>query len=418
MKSSIVATGWGNACFAGIGPLLACAAMLISGFAVARNDQRANAVMAGTCSAADVQAALSAVVTPGGTVVLPSGTCDWGSQTVTLDMKNMDVHLRGAGKGTGGTLIRRSSAGNVSYALTFNCATGSGGVELSDIAFEGRATTDILDAGLLLAHSCRDFRIHDASFSKFVKSGVETRGTDSRGVIYQSDFADNYDPGHPSDGEGYGVVVYGDDTAGPRATYTLGSAEAVFIENSYFRQNRHSIASNYNSRYVARYNEFITTNTTRNTGMVDAHGKSNSNHHGSRSWEIYENSLYFDGDGYQADGISIRGGDGVVFNNILGGSKITGLTIAYVLQLVTENGCPSGGEPPVVEQTEHAWIWGNTWMQTVAQQGVTVRTPGDCASYFRLGQEYFLSAPSGYLPYVYPHPLRGIVDRIFRSGFE
>ena len=407
---------------AAISLLAVCAGMLISGSVVAVESPRANVVMAGTCSAVDVQTALDGVVTAGGTVVLPSGTCDWGSQNVTLQMKNQRVYLRGAGKGAGGTLIKRTSAADRSYALTFKCGAATGGVEVSDIAFEGRGVTNILDAGLALTGSCRDFKIHDTSFTKFVKSGVETNGTDSRGVIYASDFTNNYDPGHPTDGEGYGVVVYGTNSAGARPTYTLGGPEAVFIENNYFRQNRHSVASNTNSRYVVRYNEFITTDTTRNTAMVDAHGKSGSVYHGSRSWEVYENTLYFDGVDYQADGISMRGGDGVAFNNILGGSKTSGLTIAYVLQLVTENDCPLGGQPYILDQTEKAWVWGNTWMQTVDQQGVTVRIPFstalDCRLYFRPGQEYFLTAPSGYVPYAYPHPLRGVGDMIFRHGFE
>ena len=408
---------------AGIGLLTVSVGLLLPHSAMAREGMHANVVTAGSCSAADVQTALDAVVTAGGTVVLPAGACDWDSQSVTLDMQNQDVHLRGAGKGTGGTVIKRSSAGYDTYALTFNCAGANGGVELSDIAFEGNAQTGGLDAGVSLVNSCQDFKIHDASFTKFVKSGVETVGTNSRGVIYQSDFTNNYDPGAPSDGYGYGVVVYGTDSDS-RPTLSLGGPQAVFIEDNYFRQNRHSVASNSNSRYVVRHNEFITTDTTRQTAMVDAHGKNASINHGSRSWEVYENTLYFDGVDYQADGISMRGGDGVVFNNTLGGSKTSGLTVAYVLQVVTENGCPLGGQPYILDQTEKAWVWGNTWMQTVAGQGVTVRTPFseeapftmDCRLYFRLGQEYFLNAPANYVPYVYPHPLRG--DTIFKNGFE
>ncbi|MEO5559436.1 MAG: hypothetical protein ABIO49_06485 [Dokdonella sp.] len=404
---------------AAIGLMVAGVGLLLPHSTVAADGPQSTMVMAGTCSATDVQAALDAAVTAGGTVVLPAGSCDWGSQSVTLHMSNHGVYLRGAGKGAGGTAIKRSSAGYDTSALTFNCAGASGGVEMSDIAFVGNAQTGGLDAGVSLVNSCQDFKIHDASFTKFVKSGVETVGTNSRGVIYKNDFTNNYDPGAPSDGYGYGVVVYGTDSD-PRPTLSLGGPQAVFIEDNYFRQNRHSVASNQNSRYVVRYNEFITTDTTRNTAMVDAHGKASNINHGSRSWEVYENTLYFEGVDYQADGISMRGGDGVVFNNILGGSKTSGLTVAYVLQLVTENGCPLGGQPFVDDQTEKAWVWGNTWMQTVAEQGVTVRTPfsasQDCRLYFREGQEYFLNAPANYVPYVYPHPLRG--DTIFKNGFE
>lgn len=403
--------------FFAVGLLVVCASALMSGKTMAAVGAYRQSVMAGSCSAVDVQAALDAVVATGGIVMLPSGTCDWGGQKVTLQMQNADVYLRAAGKGVGGTTIKRSTAAADSYALTLNCASASGRVEVSDIAFEGNAQAGTLDAGIRLINSCRDFKLHDMSFTKFVKSGIETKGSNSRGVIYRSDFTNNYDPGSPSNGYGYGVVVYGTDSES-RPPLSLGTAEAVFIEDNYFRQNRHSVASNSNSRYVVRHNELITTNTTRDTAMIDAHGKGSSVSHGSRSWEVYENRLYFDGDDYQSDGISMRGGDGVVFNNTLGGSKLTGLTIAYVLNLVTENECPGGGVPPIVEQTTQAWIWANSWLPTVAQQGVTVRAQGNCALYFRQGQEYFLYMPSGYAPYVYPHPLRATEASIFENGFE
>ncbi len=370
----------------------------------------AQTLAAASCSASAVQQALDAA-SDGDTVLVPAGTCDWGSTTVSRDA---GIHLRGAGRDQ--TLIRRSGADDGSHALQFDCSNGQP-VEVSDIAFEGRQNASIFDNGLHLANGCRDFRIHDTRFTHFNGSGIEVRGSDARGVIYDSEFIDNWTG---DSGEGYGVVVYG---SSDWPDLDLGGPQAVFIEDNYFRSNRHSVASNYGSRYVVRHNTFVTTNQSRNTSMIDAHGRQSGSDRGSRSWEIYQNHLIFDDDGFQADGISIRGGDGVIFGNLIDHTH-QGL-IAYTAQFVIEAGCPaaggqgSAGAYPVADQTRQAWVWDNTRTDTEGQF-IRVSSPNsfDCSYYLKEGRDYFQTMKPGYSQYIYPHPLRGSDDTIFHNGFE
>ena len=365
---------------------------------------------AASCEIADVQAAIDDAGA-GDVVQIPAGTCDWGGATAT---SVAGIRLRGAGMGQ--TTIRRSSAASGSYALEIDCDNGLR-AELSDIAFEGLDDDDVLDNGVLLDNGCRDFKVHDARFAKFSMAGLEIDGSRSRGVVSASEFGDNL-----REGWGYGIVVYGDYDW---PTLDLGGPEAVFVEDNYFSTNRHSIASNYGSRYVLRHNTLVTTNASRNTSMVDAHGRQDGSARGSRGWEIYDNHLLFDDDGYQADGISIRGGDGVIFNNTLTHSHQG--RIAYVAQFVIEdNGCADtepvqgpAGPYPVPDQTRAAWVWNNTWDGDAEDR---IRTSDgnsfDCGYYLQEGRDYFQFAKPGYVPYAYPHPLRADADTIFEDSFE
>lgn len=328
-------------------------------------------------------------VPSGSTVVIPAGTdCDWPTTLVI----EKSIWLRGAGKNQ--TIITRGNANDNDYILEFDCSSNIS-VELSDLAFVGLNNDDVLDNGVILSNGCQDFEVHDTRFTLFSEAGLEMRGDGSRGVVYESEFVDNYRAGY-----GYGVVVYGGTYETP---LSLGSENAVFIEDSYFRNNRHSVASNYGSRYVLRYSTIVTTNNSRATSPVDAHGQQSGGSEGSHTWEIYNNHIIYAEDGYQSNGIGIRGGDGVVFNNIIEGK------VRSVLRLTIEGGCPSDPSAyPVDGQTLNAWIWGNRRINNPPiDQGISyenVRVV--CPEFFREGEEYFLSRKVGYTAYTYPHPLR------------
>lgn len=416
-------------------PAIALLAVLAISAALAAPDSSGRQVLGvGSCAAAAVQQAINDA--PDGAIVeLPAGNCDWGSTAVTY-ARDRSIWLRGAG--IGNTVIRRTGASGNSFALTFDCSQANR-VELSDITFIGRHTST-LDGGVRLTNSCRDFKLHDLHLSGFTASALEVRDTSfgtapySRGVVYDSRFDSCFNPGSPSNGEGYGIVVYGSHNVVP---LDLGSAEAVFIEDNHFEENRHSIASNYGSRYVARHNTLITTNTTRNTSMIDAHGRQNGSDRGSRSWEVYQNHLIYRGDQYWADGIAMRGGDGVIWGNLIDFDGDTEIGIAYSAQLVIEEpqcpDYPGDGQPPaqvpgspypVPDQTTQAWIWDNThvWADGNAngydELRVTDYGGWDCRFYIQEDRDYHLGPKPGYQPYTYPHPLRGSTDTIFADGFD
>lgn len=397
-------------------PVLACA---LCACAIAACRPTAATAAAGpviqlaSCHLSEVRDALQSVVNTGGTVQLGAGECDWSTDPgaspdrITVSMGDKDIHLRGAGATQ--TILKRSDAENLSYALIIICSAGDARIEISDIGFEGNGgPTNRRERGISLTGSCRDFKIHDMHFSKFLGSGLEIEGNDSRGVIYHSEFTDNYDPASPSNGEGYGVVVYGD--AGPnRTSWQPGSGEAVFIEDSYFRANRHSVASNRNSRYVVRYSTVLNTHATRNTSVLDAHGAGSTSSQGSRSWEIYKNHIAYDDTTAVSSvgGIVTWGGDGIVWDNIFSDE------IAYTFRI---DGDCSGGRYDY-DETEHSWIWGNH--REDGSPYSVIRVGNGCGSFYREGIEYILAEPEGgYEPYPYPHPLRGADDVIFADAFD
>lgn len=380
-----------------------------SGAAGASMRQSSQSVQAQSCSAMHVQAALDAAA-DGDTVEIPAGDCDWGATQVA---RAAGISVRGAGRLL--TTIRRTApmTDYTNATLEFDCTNG-GSVDISGLRLVGN---DLLqteperlqdnDLGLSLLHSCIDFRVHDMEFSRFSHAGLSIRGRDARGVVYASDFLSNYKcQPTPVDCLGYGVVIAGDADP-PRPPLALGTADAVFVEDNYFHDNRHGVASNYGSRYVARHNTFVTTPRTRNFGMVDAHGRQDGSSQGSRSWEIYANILRMESPSMiAADGISLRGGDGVIFGNTLEAG------IAYVASLRNET---CSGAYPLADQIREAYVWDNDWNPIPGYNPDSIWVSANCLPYLQEGRDFFRFARIGYLPYTYPHPLRGMA---FADGFE
>ncbi|MEO8505467.1 MAG: hypothetical protein ABI609_16340 [Acidobacteriota bacterium] len=358
---------------------------------------KAEAVTAASCSAADVQTALGAAAN-GTTVTIPAGDCDWGGAQVT---RSAGVTIKGAGRSL--TKIRRTAAVTLgdNYLLTFDCNNGLT-VEISDLTLIGNDDLQTEpqrlldnDNGLALLNGCVDFKIHDIEISKFSNAGLTIRGNSQRGVVYRSNFISNFKcQADPVDCLGYGVVVYGN---GSPPALALGSRDAVFIEDDYFYDNRHGVASNYGSRYVARHNTFVSTQRTRNFAMVDAHGRQSPDSIGSRSWEIYGNVLKTDPPSMVADGIGLRGGDGVVFGNSV-------YKIPYVARLSNET-CT--GTYPLPDQIRAGYVWGNDWQPVPGYGDESIPVGAGCEAYLVEGRDFFRTARPGYSPYPYPHPLRG-----------
>lgn len=365
-------------------------------------------VQAASCSADDVTEAFE-LAREGQTVLIPAGNCDWGDRGVT---RAGSIRVRGAGAQA--TVLRRTAPVTEwgDYLMTFACADGEA-VEISDIGFRGN---DALqdedqrladqDAGLAL-DGCRDFRVHDVEFREFSYAGLAIRGLEARGVVYRGRFLSNFKcQPDPVDCLGYGVVVMGRAGA-PGSSQTpleLGTPNAVFLEESYFRDNRHAIASNAGSRYVFRYNTVLSTQRTRNFGLIDAHGRGDYPP-GSRSWEIYGNTIDSDPSSMVVTGISIRGGDGVIFGNAVGAN------VAHVVYMSVEEDCSS--PDPVPDQTLESHIWGNEWdgpppgyENGPDQDDPTSVVRNHCLNRLHNGTEYKLFPRPGYLPFAFPHPLR------------
>ena len=259
--------------------------------------------------------------------------------------------------------------------------------QVSGIAFVGvRDTKDTAqDYGLRLSNNA-SFRIDHCYFEGLGFAGVRVDGN-SRGVIDHSMFVDNYKQG--IDNLGYGVVVYGSGVwaEDPRA----GTDQAVFIEDSVFSGNRHSVAASSGSHYVFRHNHVL-----RNVEAcsVDAHGPGYGSTHGTRYVEIYDNVI--EASVHAECGIGIRGGDGVIFRNTLRGFR------APIL-LILEWGTPESQKAsyPALDQIRELWLWDNA----TPSGAVVPLLDAEAKGFIRAGRDYFATAKPGYEPYPYPHPL-------------
>ena len=381
---------------------LAMAVVLLSPVLLASASADADSdtvVEAATCSATDVQAALNAAP-DGATVEIPAGNCDWGATQVTRDA---GITVRGAGRAL--TTIRRTAqvTTDLHALLRIDCANGKT-VEIAAIGFLGNddlqdESQRLLDKdiGVALVNGCADFEVHDATFSKFSHAGLAIMGHRSRGVVYGTLFLSNFKcQVDPVDCLGYGVVIAGDEHR-PRPPLALGTRNAVFVEDNYFWDNRHGIASNHGSRYVARHNTFESTQRTRDFGMLDAHGRKDGLP-GSRSWEIYANVLRTDPPSMIAAGIVTRGGDGVVFGNTM--EQIPWVT------LLSNERCPAHGRYPLRDQTTAAYVWDNDWDPVPGYDDEPIWVADGCERYLQEGRDFFAVPRPGYAPYAYPHPLR------------
>jgi hypothetical protein len=344
-------------------------------------------VTAASCSYTDVQAAVAGAQA-GQTVAIPAGDCDWTNNQLVV---NAGIAIQGAGSDA--TILRRTAAmtGN-NYLVRFDCYNGRQ-AKFSDMTLVGANLASSQDRGLGLIGGCIDFTVARAKFTHFVFAGVEVRGgAAQRGVIFSSQFIDNYNS--TVHNLGYGVVVFGD---GSWPNLELGSANAVFVEDNYMMGNRHHIASNNGARYVFRHNTAIATDLTKDFPQVDAHGHTASDitPHGTRSWEVYDNQFTAQlTSGLNRAATGMRGGDGIIARNTYG------TNIAYPVEFSIEGAMDTQvcDAPHLQDQIKQAYI---------AETGLVTVLAGCSTSYIRENIEYFTGTlPANYTPYTYPHPLR------------
>jgi hypothetical protein len=353
-------------------------------------------ITASSASLADVQAAVNAAKT-GDTVVVPAGDAGWGSGQLLVNTTG--IHLRGASSTT--TTIRRTGVTSGSFYLIQVNVTN---VTISDLHLvgnlgNGSTNESQQDWGVgFIGSGAVDFQVYNCVLENFAYSAVSAGFNEPhRGIIFKNKFLNNYNPAMQN--LGYGVMVIG---KGNWPALSLGTAEAVFVEDNEFVGSRHDIASNNGSRYVFRHNVSTVSNATKDYAKVDAHGYNPSNAHGSRSYEIYENTVYTANDlsGVASRFIGIRGGDGVVWNNRVAASNVARI---MVVSLEDASSC---GTYPFTDQIRSLHYWGNTEANHQAQYSDSYGINNECPSSIQLGRDYFVTQKAGYTPYTYPHPAR------------
>jgi len=367
--------------------------LVVTYYNLATIEVKRSLITAASGSRDDIQTAVDQAIA-GDIVQIPAGTFDFNGTVIVKE----GIHIRGEGRDN--TVLTK--AGTERYMFRFkvlsNDSPAFSAIKLVDP--EGPyAVYDINKAsiGVEMAYGCCDFRVFDCEFEGFGCAGVITReywGSSSsvtwwktRGVIYNSRFIDCYMPGL-----GYGANVQGGRDKAWDEPLDLGSDWATFIEDNYFSGCRHAIASGDGARYVCRYN-LIENN--RRSHAIYAHGPLLSSR-GTRKYEIYENVVKESAD--YPDGVCIRGGDGVIFNNTFDIS-------AWPIILTHDNLSLCKGWP-CQDQIRELYIWGNSCNSNPVTRNNILLEKKDIEVILRENRDFFMYKKPGYTPYTYPHPLR------------
>jgi hypothetical protein len=369
---------------------------------------------AATCSQSDVGTAITAA-SAGDIVSIPAGDCVWGASGTFLSV-NKVITLKGAGQGqtritlsdTGGTYtngtIRISAAAtvrgmtiigsNVRIATAFSTSTADGW-RITDIAYNG--------------------------------------GTSAAWYIYAGSYG-LIDNNNITGAHGSAELIF---VRGPtnswQTPHSIGGAENVFIEDNTFNGLGYVTDCNSNARCVVRYN------TITGSLKVDGHGKaSNTPARSVRHMEVYNNVWTLTTGFWTA--IEMRGGGGMVFNNIANtplGSAWFYLTdyAATTIWPNFANTCQCPANYPIDDQigvgmdpksggSEPMYLWNNTknglpWSLSWKSTASCTATCGAFAvsDIIKADRDYFLSstkpaAVDGYTPYGiylngrYYHPLQ------------
>jgi hypothetical protein len=269
------------------------------------------------------------------------------------------------------------------------------------------------------------WRVHHNRFEIFSNvisydggNGIYTRN-DVSGVIDHNQFVKGGGSGcmHASVyPEGTGNAAWGWPSQ-------IGSSDhTVFIEDNYFfnpdscsAHNAHAVYAQRGGIYVARHNEIHGMN-------IDSHGFCAT--HGTREFEISNNTWIGVGNINLYAVMHMRGGTGVIYGNTMTGNITHGywwedyraqgngcggsetFNVPGYGNVSASSRCPEGY--PCAQQigrgqnnaSDRMYVWANTGNASILNPA---------PSYIQSGRDYVLNQgpKPGYTPYPYPHPLTG-----------
>lgn len=363
-----------------------------------------------SCSYSDVSTALVDSAA-GDELVIPAGECDWKGSSLVV---TKPVTIKGSGREH--TVLIRSE--RTSEPLIFvGCSVDNTSASISGIKFQGLfdpKTGFAGDRGVALAHGCQDFKVFDNEFTGFANAGLDVsdhnnRNPFQRGVIFNNRFIENFRVGL-----GYGISV----TAGGRNELNIafGSQNFVFIEDNYFSKNRHAVTSNLDATYVLRHN--LIEDNYPNFAVIDTHGKTFSDDRGgTKMIEVYSNTIrqndqisYIHTTSGTSNnnpafaGIGLRGGAALIYDN-----TVTAYRFPLVFLIESATACADLTSPLPDKQPAGVYVWSNEFVDHRGGIVNDISLGGDqrCEHLFSLDGDYFLRPKTGYLPFTYPHPLRG-----------
>jgi hypothetical protein len=384
----------------------------------------ANTLTAGSCSASDVQAAVNQA-NDGDTVLVPSGAAraNWTVIDSVIVTKGITLNGQGCSVNFG-----TSSTGAPLHVV----ADASANFFLTGFNFAGSGPQAVVY--VLTMPVTKTFRIYGNVFddgSPATQGIIISTGGNGPGLIDHNTFIAHHGSDELIHNSGCqsptNYACWSDDM-------TPGGSSFVFVENNTFTYNStdglfdgsSAIENFWGAKTVFRYN-------TLTNMQFDAHGSSIGpcNDHGvensARWWEIYNNTFNVTNIN-QSNYTALRGGSGVVFNNLFTGSN----TVSGLIEF--QEDCQSGTWPINTQvgrginqnTSSPAYTWGNASNLNISSGSSFVNIGSTLTSCSHNPCDV-VTAPSqpvtltrcesaadvvagcpvsyAYTPYTYPHPL-------------
>lgn len=376
---------------------------------------QSSTIVAVSGSQSDVQSAITSARS-GDTVSIPAGDFTWTSSVIIPDTKK--IILQGAGSSS--TIITVNVSN--SHAIYANFSKS----RITGIGFNLYSSSDAISI------RGSEWRVDHCIFKNpsisVSRTGVYANGSSSNWVL--NGCVDNCEFFNSK------VAVCADLSLLAHGVWAqplgLGTASAVYVEDCTFTftKSGNCMDANYGGAYVFRYN-------TVNDSLVEAHSVQ-GNHRATRKWEIYNNIFNQVKQGMWVP-MFIRGGTGVVFNNVITGTwtnpniavdNVRSCTNAGVPGMCNGTSAWDGNEDgqsgyPCRDQIGRSmdqWLWTSSnpyppqaldpayaWNNKHGDNDV-VFFQHNCdmnKTHIKIGRDIFNGIPKpGYTPYTYPHPLR------------
>ena len=259
-------------------------------------------IRAANCSRSAVQAAVDSA-NDRDTVSVPAGNCTWSD---SVAIHNKSINVIGPGKDQATITVM-----DAAFVLTA-ASGGSNASRISGFTFD--ITAAAYGIGLLCDLGCaQNWRV---DHNEFVNHAAPKE------VIYGYGHTSCFPYGLVDnniihDGR---MLIYGEpyDTGGNHRwaePLDIGTEKSLYVEDNVFDSTAYTlnwIDGNVGTRYVFRFN-------TAYNAWTETHSVQGDNHRAQRLWEIYNNTMTCNDTGNCWMPMRMRGGTGVVFNNVTSG---------------------------------------------------------------------------------------------------
>jgi len=267
---------------------------------------------AASCARDDVYTAYTAAAKDD-TVMIPSGSCDWGTTYIAMS-SSKPVKIAGSGNGSEATSNTILTCNNASYG----CFYVNTGADPSAYAFSLSNMRLISTTGSVITNvtgTGYGWRIYNNYFYKSTPNTIISLTTINTGGDYQLF-------GLIDGNTFYNTKILPTGSAAGSAEQSWqadpqwGTNNAIFVENNTFygptKGTGLRVDSNGGARIVIRYNDF-------QDSYIMAHSPCESTVRGTRSYEIYNNKMSSTTTSDWASAMYLRAGSHVVTRNqILG----------------------------------------------------------------------------------------------------